>query len=47
MPFVRWLLTLREFAQLHSAERANRMRGDSPRLDPKRSYWCDPKQRLR
>ncbi len=36
MPFVRWLLTLREFAQLHSAERANERPSDSPRFGPMR-----------
>ncbi len=35
MHLVRWLLTLKEFAQLHSAERANERRSDSPRFHPK------------
>lgn len=45
MRIAHWLLTLLEFARLHRAEHANRMRGEPPRLDPKRSYWCDPKSR--
>lgn len=43
MNFVRWLLMLKEFARLRRSVPANRMRGEPPRLDPKKVYY-DPKQ---
>jgi hypothetical protein len=44
MKLANWLLTLFEFAQLHRAERAKEIRGESPRLDRKRPNWHGPKQ---
>lgn len=34
MRFLRWLETVRKFARLHYAERANERRSESPRFDP-------------
>ncbi len=36
MRLLRWLETLREFARLHSTERANERPSDSPRFGPMR-----------
>lgn len=44
MKLANWLLTLFEIAELHRAELAKEIRGESPGLDRKRPRWHGPEQ---